>query len=57
LERTIQEENTPTSLPVLTIGSTKRLGERRYREQCADRLVEIVVDIELYRGVGRLFIP
>jgi hypothetical protein len=57
LERTIQEENTPTSLPVLTIGSTKRLDERRYREQCADRLVEILIDIEQYRGVGKLFIP
>jgi hypothetical protein len=57
LEQTIQEENTPISLPVLTIGSTKRLDEPRYRERCAARLVEIVVDIELYRGVGRLFIP
>jgi hypothetical protein len=57
LERTIQEENTPISLPVLTIGSPKRLDERPYREKCADRLVEIVVDIELYRGAGRLYIP
>jgi hypothetical protein len=57
LERTLREENTSNSLPVLTIGSVLRLDERSYREQCAERLVEIVLDLEQYRGVGRLFIP
>ncbi len=28
-----------------------------YRERCATRLVEIVLDIDGYRGVSRLFIP
>jgi hypothetical protein len=28
-----------------------------YREHCVERLIEIVVDIEQYKGVGRLFIP
>jgi len=57
LEQTIREENTPTSLPVLTIGNVARLVERTYREQCAARLVEIVLDIDNYIGTGRLFIP
>ena len=57
LEQTLREENTPDSLPVLTVGSTDRLDEQAYREQCADRLVEIVIDLEYYLGTRRLFIP
>ncbi len=57
LEQTIREENTTTSLPVLTIGNVSRLVERAYREQCAARLVEIVLDMDNYVGTGRLFIP
>ena len=57
LEQTIREENTPASLPVLTIGRVERLRERAYRERCVVRLVEISLDIENYLGVGRLFIP
>ncbi|MEK7440419.1 MAG: DUF5615 family PIN-like protein [Chloroflexota bacterium] len=57
LEQTIREENSPSSLPVLTVGKVERLEERLYRERCADRLVEIVIDIDNHRGVGRLFIP
>ena len=47
----------PTSLPVLTIGSLDRFSDREYREQCAVRLVDILLDLENYRGVGRIFIP
>jgi hypothetical protein len=57
LELTIREENTPDALPVLTIGNVNRLWERSYRDDCATRLVEIVIDLPKYRGVGRLFIP
>jgi hypothetical protein len=57
LEQTIREENTSTSLPVLTIGSLDRFSDREYREQCAVRLVAILLDLENYRGVGRIFIP
>jgi hypothetical protein len=45
LAQTIKDENKPTSLPVVTIGVIDRMEERLYREQCAERLVEIVVDI------------
>lgn len=57
LQKTIQEENQPASLPVVTIGVVDRLRERAYREQCAERLVEIVLNIERYLGVGRIYIP
>jgi hypothetical protein len=58
LEKVLREENKPDSLPVITIGNADRvLDERAYRDQCLDRLLEIVIDVENYRGVGRLFIP
>jgi hypothetical protein len=57
LQQTIQDENKPTSLPVITIGIIDRLRERAYREQCAERLVEIILNIENYLGAGRIFIP
>ncbi|MBI3796131.1 MAG: ACP S-malonyltransferase [Deltaproteobacteria bacterium] len=57
LEQTIREENAVSSLPVITVASVARLDERSYREQCASRLVEIVLDLNNYLGTGRLFIP
>jgi hypothetical protein len=57
LEATIREEGSPSSLPVLTVTSEKRMSEQRYRERCADRLAEILFDLDDYRGAGRLFIP
>lgn len=57
LEQTIREEGTSTSLPVITIGNLDRLVEREYREQCSARLADIVLSIENYLGVSRLFIP
>ncbi len=57
LEQTIRDENTPNSLPVITIGIVGRLEESAYREECAERLVEIILNIENYLGVGRIYIP
>ena len=57
LEQTVRDENTSSALPVLTIGSVSRLDEREYRERCARRLAEIVLDLEYYLGAGRVFIP
>ena len=57
LQQTIWDENQPTSLPVVTISVLDRLEERAYREQCAERLVEIILNIESYLGAGRIFIP
>jgi predicted nuclease of predicted toxin-antitoxin system len=57
LERTVREENTATSMPVITIGNVERFGERAYRQQCASRLIQVVINIDDYRGAGRIFIP
>ena len=57
LEQTIREENTPRSLPVITLGRVDRLRERAYRERCVVRLIEIGLEIEQYLGTGRIFMP
>jgi hypothetical protein len=57
LEQVMREENTADSFPVLTIADLDRLDEFDYRERCVERLIEIILDIDNYMGVGRLFIP
>ena len=58
LEAVIERNNTPTSLPVLTIGTPPRvLSSREYAERVATRLLEILFDVEQYRGTGRLYLP
>jgi hypothetical protein len=57
LEEIIREENTESSLPVLTIGDVSRIDEKEYRIKCATRIAEIVLDIENYLGTGRIYIP
>jgi hypothetical protein len=54
----MREENTSTSLSVITIGDADRvLTDPNYRNRCVDRLIEIIFDIDDYRGAMRLFIP
>ncbi|MBP0021869.1 MAG: ACP S-malonyltransferase [Cyanobacteria bacterium SBLK] len=57
LETVMREENSPTSLPIITIGNPDRIYESQYRKYCVEKLVEIILDLEDYMGVGRLFIP
>jgi hypothetical protein len=58
LEQVLREENTPDSFPVITIGDADRfLADRVYRNRCVDRILEILLDIEDWMGVGRLFVP
>lgn len=58
LEQVMREENTSTSLPVVTIGDANRvLTDPDYRNRCVDRLIELVFDMNDYRGSRRLFIP
>ena len=57
LERTIREEATATSLPVLTVGNIRRLIDREYRARCAERLMDVVLYLDRYLGTGRIFIP
>ena len=58
LEQVMREENTLNSFPVITIGNPdKILSESDYRERCIERLIEIVIDIDIYMGARRIFIP
>jgi predicted nuclease of predicted toxin-antitoxin system len=57
LKQTIREENIPTSLPILTVGNPDRFDQSNYRQRCANRLIEILFDLENYVGIGRIFIP
>jgi hypothetical protein len=58
LEATILAHNTVSTLPVLTPGeSLKLLTDERYLERAAIRLMEIVMELDQYRGAGRLYIP
>ena len=57
LEETIRQENRANAIPVITVADVDRLDERSYREKCASRLIEIILDLGIYYGSGRLFIP
>ena len=58
LEQVLREENTVDSFPVITIGDADRfLTDRVYRNRCIDRILEILLDLETWMGVGRLFVP
>jgi len=60
LEQTLREEVTPASLPVLTISRARQLlTDTGYRRTCAEaeRVAEIIFDLDPYRGVTRLFVP
>jgi hypothetical protein len=58
LEQVIREENTSASLPVITVGNADRLlNDSEYRGRCVESLIEVVLDIDSYRGARRIFIP
>jgi hypothetical protein len=57
LEQTIREENQPAAFPVVTMSRADCIIERSYREQCAVRLLDIVLSLENHLGTGRVFIP
>jgi hypothetical protein len=58
LEQVMREESTSASLPVVTISNADRLlSDPEYRSRCIERLIEIVLSIDSYRGAQRIFIP
>ena len=57
LQATIERENSPESLPILTIASPLRLKESGYRHAVAERLAEILMTLENHLGTGRLYVP
>jgi hypothetical protein len=57
LQATIESENTPDSLPVITTSDKEKLRIAAYRQKAATSLVEIVIYPEKYFGLGRRYIP
>ena len=58
LDQVMREKNTSESLPVITVSNADRLlNDSEYRGRCVESLVEIVLDIDTYRGARRIFIP
>ncbi|MEP7339439.1 MAG: ACP S-malonyltransferase [Acidobacteriota bacterium] len=57
LQATIERENTPTSLPVLTISTKERLVTPVYRQRVAHSLAAILLYPEEKLGAGRVFLP
>jgi hypothetical protein len=57
LQATIEIENTPDSLPVITIANIEQLAVAEYRQLAVHKLIEIVLYLQDYLGVGRIYIP
>jgi hypothetical protein len=57
LAAVIQRETTLSSLPVITIGNSRRLAESDYRQNAAARFADILFYLDDNLGTGRLFIP
>jgi hypothetical protein len=58
LEATIQNENQPDSLPVITLANPQRImRDRLYAETVAARLLEKLIAIDDFHGAGRVYVP
>ena len=58
LEETIRARGTISSLPVFTLADRDCiLTDGDYGERVATRLIELLEDIEHFRGTGRLWLP
>jgi hypothetical protein len=58
LESTIRTMNTVHSLPLFTIANARQvLHSREYAERVVSKLLDYLIDIDNYRGTGRLFLP
>ncbi len=57
LHATIARENTPDSLPVVTVSDKDSLRLADYRQRAATALARIIIYPEDFRGAGRVFTP
>lgn len=58
LEMTIRQRNAPNCLPVLTLADPDRIHrDRQYAEAVVERLFDILIDPDVLRGTGRLYLP
>jgi hypothetical protein len=58
LEAAIRTLNDASSLPVLTIADPESvLTSRDYAERVAIQVLEYLLELDHFRGVGRLYVP
>jgi hypothetical protein len=57
LQATLQRENQPDSLPIITLSDRDALALADYRQRVAQSLVRIIIDLDDYLGAGRLWVP
>jgi hypothetical protein len=58
LHATISRAATLVSLPVITLANARRVMiDKPYARQTAEKILEYLLDIEKYRGTGRLYVP
>jgi hypothetical protein len=58
LEEAIATLNTPQSLPVFTFANPPRiLNSRVYAARVAESMLEYLIDLDRWRGTGRLYLP
>ena len=58
LEATIRSNSTPECLPIFTIGDVKRvISDSDYAERVIDRLFRYLLELDDFRGTGRLYLP
>jgi hypothetical protein len=58
LEATIRARNTSESLPVLTLADADRFrNDREYANDVVASLLERLLEIDSFRGTGRLYLP
>ena len=58
LETTIRTLNRPGLLPVITLADADRiLRDKNYAATVADRVLELLFDMDQYLGSGRLYVP
>ena len=58
LEATIRRANAPNSLPVFTLADPEQVRHSsNYAGRVAESLLEYLIDIDKYRGTGRLYLP
>jgi hypothetical protein len=57
LQATISRYNGETNLPVITIANPDQFNaDRQYAAEVAERALEYLLEIENYRGTGRLYV-
>jgi hypothetical protein len=58
LEVVIRNQNLPDRLPVVTLANPQRLlRDRVSAETVAERLLDDLMDINRFRGAGRIYVP